>query len=154
MFKLYSKGCEYAIRALAHVAAQEDVERFQAHAICEAVGIPESFTRKVFQALVQGGFLTAVRGPGGGYRVAGSLQGVSILDVIHAVDGPDTYSGCIMGMPECSGKTPCPLHRLWAGVKGELLQQLSEKKMADLATVLRARRLKSDSVKKAPAREK
>ena len=142
MFKLYSKGCEYAIRALAQVATQEGSQRFQAHSICEAAGIPESFTRKVFQALVQGGFLAAARGPGGGYEVIRDLRSVSLLDVILAVDGPDSFKGCIMGLSECRQDAPCPLHAFWSKAKGTLIDQLSVKLLGEVEEHPRCRELR------------
>lgn len=148
VFKLYSKGCEYAIRALAQVATQGGNQRFQAHAICARAGIPESFTRKVFQALVQGGFLVAARGPGGGYEVIRDLQSVSILDVILAVDGPDCFKGCIMGLSECNQKAPCPLHTFWSKAKGTLLHQLSEKHLGEVEAHLRRPELQPKPVRR------
>lgn len=132
MFKLYSKGCEYAIRALAHAVADSNQDRFQAKDICEKAGIPESFTRKIFQSLVQGGFLLAHRGPGGGYSLSVSPEKISILDVIKAVDGEDTFSKCIMGLSECGGENPCPLHPIWSDAKHDLIQQLSQSTLREV----------------------
>ncbi|MCH7649769.1 MAG: Rrf2 family transcriptional regulator [Nitrospinae bacterium] len=92
MFRLYSKGCEYAIRALVHAAPKKKGERFKAKAICEKAGIPESFTRKVFRLLVHAGFLEALRGPGGGYALLEDPERISLLEIIKAVDGADTFA--------------------------------------------------------------
>ena len=133
MFKLYSKGCEYAVRALTYAAAQGNDARFQAHEVCEATGIPESFTRKVFQSLVQGGFLEAVRGPGGGYALTKPANEITLLDVILAVDGSDTFDHCVLGFPSCGATRPCPLHETWSKAKGQLLAQLERRTLRDLA---------------------
>lgn len=141
MFKLYSKGCQYAIRALAFVVTERGNERFQISEVCEKVGISESFTRKVFQDLVQAGFIHAHRGPGGGYSLAGRPEEISMLDVILAVDGPDTFNHCILGFEECGGKHPCPMHYRWAEAKEQLLDQLSKDTLQDIAEFA-AKRLK------------
>ena len=132
MFRLYSKGCEYALRALMHVEQQSEVERFQAKDVCEKAEIPEAFTRKVFQALVQAGFLAAARGPGGGYVLTKRSDEISLLGVIKAVDGDDSFDNCIMGLPECGGDHPCPLHSVWAETKERLLEQLASKTLRNL----------------------
>ena len=125
MFKLYSKGCEYAVRALVCFTEEgNERARFQAAEICKQAKIPEAYTRKVFQALVQGGFLTAHRGPGGGYSLTRPTDEITILDVIFAVDGEDTFSQCVMGLPGCGGDKPCPLHFIWADAKERMLHQL------------------------------
>jgi Rrf2 family transcriptional regulator, iron-sulfur cluster assembly transcription factor len=132
LFQLYSKGCEYAIRALLHVASTDPKGRFQAKVICDAVGIPEPFTRKIFQSLVQGGFLEAVRGPGGGYTLLEEPRNISLLSLIRAVDGEHTFEGCILGLPACGSDAPCPLHETWAAAKGALLAQLESLTLENL----------------------
>lgn len=142
MFKLYSKGCEYALRALTYAASQSEDGRFQAKDVCEKTDIPESFTRKVLQSLVQGGFLQAVRGPGGGYELSRPANEITLLDVIEAVEGGDTFDHCVLGFPTCASKHPCPLHDTWARAKQQLLAQLERRTLQELAdtTVRRKRR--------------
>jgi Rrf2 family transcriptional regulator, iron-sulfur cluster assembly transcription factor len=132
LFRLYSKGCEYTIRALVHVASTDGRERFQAKVICDAVGIPEPFTRKVLQSLVQGGFLEAARGPGGGYALTEDPSRVSLLAIILAVDGKDTFDRCILGLRTCGTDAPCPLHETWTLTKEHLLAQLESLTLGDL----------------------
>ncbi len=139
MFRLYSKGCEYAIRALVHAAPTKKGERFKAKVICEQAGIPESFTRKVFRALVHGGFLEALRGPGGGYALLEDPDRISLLEIIQAVDGADTFEGCVMGLEVCKSLKPCPLHYAWNSAKNEMLDQLESKTLWDLCEAVRRR---------------
>jgi Rrf2 family transcriptional regulator, iron-sulfur cluster assembly transcription factor len=141
MFKLYSKGCEYAIRALVYVTGEErDQEvRFQAAEICKRADIPEAYTRKVFQSLVQGGFLEAHRGPGGGYSLTRPSDEITILDVILAVDGEETFDQCVMGLPGCGGDMPCPLHFIWEDAKGRMLSQLRNCSLQEIRETVETR---------------
>jgi Rrf2 family protein len=140
LFKLYSKGCEYALRALTYAATQNEDGRFQAADVCLQTGIPESFSRKIFQALVQGGFLRALRGPGGGYVLTIPPDQISLLDVIRAVEGDDTFDHCVLGLPECGTKRPCPLHETWVKAKEQLLAQLEKRTLQDLADASQPKR--------------
>lgn len=135
MFKLYSKGCQHALWALSYAHIEREGARFQPKDVCRRTGIPEPFTRKILQALVQGGFLNAHRGPGGGYSLARNAEEISLLDVIKAVEGKDTFDNCVMGLPECGGKNPCPIHLMWAEAKTKLLKDLDAKSLADIAVV-------------------
>ena len=137
MFRLYSKGCEYALRALMCVVPNEETRRFQAADVCRQVKIPEPYTRKVFQALTRGGFLKASRGPGGGYELSRPPSEISLLEVIRAVDGEETFDHCIMGLPECGTHVPCPLHGVWAEAKQRLLEQLASRTLQDLVEMSR-----------------
>lgn len=148
MFKLYSKGCQHALWALSYAHIEREGARFQPKDVCRRTGIPEPFTRKILQALVQGGFLNAHRGPGGGYSLARNAEEISLLDVIKAVEGKDTFDNCVMGLPECGGKNPCPIHLMWAEAKTTLLKDLDAKSLADIAVVA----LKQRSVRSSRAR--
>lgn len=141
MFKLYSKGCQYALRALTFVVADTTRERFQAREICEKAEIPEYFTRKVFQALVQGGFLEAHRGPGGGYSLTRPPSEITLLEVIKAVEGEDTYDHCVLGFAECGKANPCPLHAIWVVSKKNLIENLSHTTLDKLAALTLERKM-------------
>jgi len=132
MFKLYSKGCQYALRVLAFVLVEQDGSHISAHDVCERIDIPESYSRKVLQALVQGGLLEATRGPGGGYRLSRNPEKISVLEVIHAVDGKDCFDMCILGLDTCCPESPCPLHAFWSDARRHLLEQLRACTLAEI----------------------
>jgi Rrf2 family transcriptional regulator, iron-sulfur cluster assembly transcription factor len=139
MFRLYSKGCEYAIRALVHSAPTKERSHFPARQVCRKAGLPESFTRKTLQDLVQKGFLKAVTGPGGGYALTRAAKDITILSVIQAVDGPEVYSGCVMGLSVCSDGKSCPMHETWKGARTHLLDALGSKTLQDLIDTVASR---------------
>ena len=130
MFQLYSKGCEYTIKAL--IQMKDSTQNYGAKDICRRARVPESFSRKIFQSLVRGKFLQAVPGPGGGYKLCKRPNEISILDVIQAVDGPSAFDQCIMSLSKCSEKHACLLHQSWLKVKEPLLHELQKKKLQDL----------------------
>jgi len=133
LFRLYSKGCEYAIRVLTHVASTKGTERFQASDVCGDVEIPEPYTRKILQSLVRGKFLHAVRGPGGGYEMKTHPSEITLLEVIRAVDGAETFEECLLGLPQCGCENPCPLHSVWASEKERLLAALGSVTLQEVA---------------------
>ena len=54
------------------------------------------------------------------------------MEVIKLVDGPDTFDYCVLGMHECSGENPCPLHYLWLKSKSPLLKSMENTSLRDL----------------------
>ena len=132
MFRLYSKGCEYAIRALSQAAVREGQERFTVKEVCKRSGAPELSTRKIFQSLVQRGCLKATPGPGGGYALTRKPEKIAILSLIEAIDGDGTFARCIMGLPACSDRRACPLHATWLRAKQRLLTELKATTLRDL----------------------
>ncbi|MBI4227300.1 MAG: Rrf2 family transcriptional regulator [Candidatus Omnitrophica bacterium] len=140
MFRLYSKGCEYAIRALLHSAPIAGRAHFTARHVCRKARLPESFTRKTLQDLVQKGFLRAVTGPGGGYALTRAPKAISILSIIQAVDGPEVYGSCVMGLPQCDDRFSCPMHATWKGVRTHLKRALASKTLQDFIDTIAGRR--------------
>lgn len=137
MFRLYSKGCEHAIRALSQAALGGGKERFTVKEVCRLSGAPELSTRKIFQSLVQRGVLKATPGPGGGYALTRRPERVPVLSLIEAIDGEDAFQQCVMGLPTCSNRRACPLHATWLRVKQRLLSELESTTLQDLSNAVR-----------------
>lgn len=153
VFTLYSKGCEYAIRALAEISSDKARDKFLARDICRKAGIPESYARKTFQALVQKGFLKAVPGPGGGYSLTRKPKDTTILDVIYAVEGKKSFSDCVLGLSACDDKNPCALHSLWLTLKSGMIEALGSRTLSELSEVIQ-RRAKKQKKRDSHARSK
>lgn len=132
MFKIYSKGCEHALRALTQIPAEAWDRAFLAKDICRKAKVPESSTRKILQGLVRAGLLNGVPGPGGGYVLSKHPKQISLLTIIKNIDGKDNFNHCVMGFTECNPKHPCPIHYDWKKMKEGLLAQLSERTLNDL----------------------
>jgi len=143
MFKLYSKGCEYALRALVQISSSDSDKRFSPKDVCRKADIPEAYTRKVFQALVEGGFLDSITGPGGGYALKRRSDQISLLQIIHAVDGEDTFKQCVMGLSECDNKKPCPVHEVWKRMRKNLTLELKAQTLQDLIETKKTRKMKA-----------
>jgi Rrf2 family protein len=124
MIQLYSKGCEYAIRVLTHMN-QTDCERgFSVQSVCKKARTPESFTRKIFQTLVKHRLLHVKRGPGGGYYFPSPIHQISVLQLVQAIDGKDTFKKCALGRPQCSGRNACAIHPIWEKTREKLIAEL------------------------------
>jgi Rrf2 family protein len=85
--KLSRAAC-HALHALAYIAGQPPGPPVTSNAIAATEGTPPGHLKKVLGLLESAGILRSVRGPGGGYLLAGPLQAVTLLEVVEAVDGP------------------------------------------------------------------
>jgi len=124
MIQLYSKACEYAIMALANLSRHNMRDRFTISMLCENSHIKESYARKAFQALSNGGILQAVSGPGGGYRFAKSPDEIKLLEVIQCIDGKSCFDQCILGLNFCDNENSCPMHDTWKPLKNQVIYSL------------------------------
>ncbi len=130
MFKLYSKGTEYALRAMASLDAGQKV--FTARDVCRKARIPEPFTRKMLQSLARDKVLKAVQGPGGGYQLNKPASKIPLIDVIRSIDGKEHYDQCVMGLPQCRDDKACSLHDLWVSAKKNLILEFKKRTVQDL----------------------
>ncbi len=132
MFKIYSKGCEYALRILTQFPKDKLNQKYLAADLCRQAKVPIHSARKILQLLVENGYLEAVSGPGGGYRLIKNPDEVTLLALIKVIDGKDAFDRCIMGLPQCGSKNPCPVHSLWQKMKVDMIQEMSNKTLLDL----------------------
>jgi Rrf2 family protein len=129
---LYSKGCEYAIRALTVIRLKESQRGFSIKEVCRKAGIPEFFTRKIFQALVKNDLLAARSGPGGGYRFQKDPGKISLLNIICAIDGSNAFEKCVIKDFKCNKNNYCTLHPMWTKTKVNMMMELESQKIAKL----------------------
>ena len=134
MLHSYSKKCVYAFRALAYVAANHSVGRFQAGTLCKEAGVPEPSTRKVLHKLAEGGLLIAHRGPGGGYALARPPERITLWDIVTLVDVGHHNGRCVMGLGDCGSSVRCPIHEATARCATSLSNQLGEVTLAELTS--------------------
>src|SRR3990172_7606562 len=133
---IYSKPCEYAIRALACLAAFPSSRPMQGRAIARAEGLPAPILRKVLHLLTRKRLLRARRGPGGGFCLVRRPVLVSLKDVGAAVDGLEHLQRCAVGLARCSDDAPCPLHHTWKGMREQMLRYLETTSLSEMARAL------------------
>ena len=137
MFKIYSKGCEHALRVLTSIPIKQYNQNFLVQSLCRKSKVPESSARKSLQILVKNNILDAVTGPGGGYRFKRHPDDITLLSIVKAIDGPDVFEKCIMGMPQCSKDKPCPVHNTWVKVRKNMIMEMEQKTLAQLMKTVR-----------------
>lgn len=123
---MFSKACEYGIRAVVCIAAcGAKGERMALKEVAERTGSPEAFTAKIMQKLSHAGVVNSMKGPGGGFEIPPELaKRVFLSDVVSAIDGDSIYTGCALGLPECDHERPCPMHEHFLKVREDLRRML------------------------------
>jgi Rrf2 family protein len=83
-----SAKSDYALRALIELASREDGGAVSAEELGRLQDIPHGFLQAILADLRRAGVVMSQRGQSGGWRMARAAEGVSVADVIRAVDGP------------------------------------------------------------------
>ncbi|MCH8268770.1 MAG: Rrf2 family transcriptional regulator [Acidobacteria bacterium] len=127
---LFSKKCEYAIRALNHLVQSRQV--CKASEISRDQQVPYPYMAKVLQELKRKGFVKSARGGKGGYALAKPAHKMRLIDVLTTVDGDHVLSSCLYGFSGCSENVPCPLHDSWKILRGDIETYLCTQTIAGL----------------------
>lgn len=129
---MFSKACEYAIRATIYIADQSSRgRRVGIKDISKEIDSPEAFTAKILQQLSKTQIIDSVKGPNGGFAIeVEKMSKIKLSQVVSAIDGDSVYKGCGLGFKQCSEKQPCPVHDKFKVVRDEL------KKMLESTTIL------------------
>lgn len=137
---IHSSACEYAIRAMTHMASVPAGTRMLARNVAAHERIPAPFLGKVFQTLVRADLLESNKGPGGGFSLAREASTITLFDIYSAIDGTTYLDGCAVGLARCSDETPCPLHERWKPVRERIRHYLQTTTLADMAEATRKKR--------------
>lgn len=132
---MFSKACEYAIKAVIYVAqAALAGKKTNVKQIAEATNAPESFVAKILQPLSKKGILISNKGKQGGFSVdLDKIEHIKLIDIVLITDGPDILTRCAFGLDKCTSDKPCPFHFKYKSIREELRDSLTEVSIYDLA---------------------
>jgi len=128
---MFSKACEYALKIMIYLCSvNEEGKLAGLKDISGAIGSPEAFTAKILQQLVRAGLLQSLRGPSGGFKVIN--RPITLLEVVEATDGDRIIKNCVLGLEECSGAHPCPVHDKFMAIRDHLKGILTTTTLSEL----------------------
>ncbi len=130
---IFSKTCNYAIRAAAYVAGKDNREFVAIKEIAENLDISFHFLTKILQMLTQKNIMVSLKGPKGGVALARPAHTINLTEIIIAIDGPALFTHCVLGLDQCGDDMPCPLHSRWGAIRDELKKLLEETTLQNLA---------------------
>jgi Rrf2 family protein len=128
---MFSKSCEYAIKAMIFVAQKSKGElRVNIKEIAKGTDAPEHFMAKIMQELSRKRLIHSAKGPNGGFYMDKADLESSIADIVRAIDGDGIYTDCVLGLKACSEKNPCPVHHEFKEIKKRLIKMMEENTIA------------------------
>lgn len=130
---IYSKTCQYAIRALNYLASLEDKRPATIMEVNAKTGVPQAYVAKIFQCLSHSRIVASKSGPNGGYFLRVDPNKLTLLQIINALDdiSESPLSNCVMGQTECNDKSPCCLHTIWAKARSRMNKRLAKETILD-----------------------
>ncbi len=120
--RLTTKG-RFAVTAMIDLASHDDKGPVTLAGIAERQKISLSYLEQLFGKLRRHKLVSSVRGPGGGYRLARDMDGISVADIIIAVDEPLDATQC-GGKQNCHDEHRCMTHDLWTNLNKRMYAYL------------------------------
>lgn len=130
---LLSKSCVYGMRASLYLASTYSQEYTSIRTMSEKLDISFHFLTKILQQLTAAGLLESHKGPSGGVRLTKPAGKISLIEIVVAIDGPELFTECVLGLPGCGIEKPCPLHEKWAVTREHIREMLAGSTLDELA---------------------
>lgn len=127
---MFSKTCEYAIRAMIFIAQKtKDGNKVGIKEIAKGIDSPEHFIAKILQELSRKGLLKSAKGPHGGFYLDDEALGCSLADIVKVIDGEQLFTSCGLGLKQCSETHPCPIHHEFKALRNNIRMMLEKAKL-------------------------
>jgi Rrf2 family cysteine metabolism transcriptional repressor len=136
--KLTTKG-RYGLRVMLELAMNQGGGPMLVETIAKKQDISPNYIHVLVTALRNAGMVRTIRGPNGGYELGQHPQNITILKIIEALEGKQTWVECVDDACACPKAPSCAARDLWREVIGSVEGLLSSRTLADLAEQQRAK---------------
>jgi Rrf2 family protein len=128
---------DYAVVMLAAAARHPLGARLTATALAIETGVPVPTAQKLMGRLASAGLLASARGTGGGFVLTRSAEGISLADIIEAVEGPIAMTTCVdASRHDCALERACLVRPHMGVVNGAVRGALQGVSLASLSEAM------------------
>jgi len=126
-----STRTRYGLRFLLQLAGSErEGNPLKLREVSEREGISGKYLGQIASQLRVAGLVKSVRGAGGGYRLGRYPSGITLMDLIEALEGGVIPADCLEGA-SCSRMAECVAREVWQEVQGEIEHTLARITLQD-----------------------
>lgn len=127
----FSPAARYALSAASYLARRPG-SACSVEDIAADGALPRSFLAKVLKRLSRRGLVISRRGPGGGHALARPARGITLVEIVAAVEKPAPGKHrCLLELRDCGDGAPCAIHdlvvrserRLWKALRAVTLDR-------------------------------
>ncbi len=130
---MMSLTCKTGIKAVIYLASKRDSgEKSGTKEIADFIAASEHTVGKVLQVLVKKNLIKSTKGPSGGFYISGTQYKKPIIRIIEAIDGPEIFKECGLGLKKCSSVYPCPIHDDFKDIRDRFESMCRKKTLDDL----------------------
>lgn len=128
----FSTRTRYGLRFLLRLAQQPDTSLVQLGQVAHDERISSGYLEQIVRALKPLGILHAVRGSGGGYRLAKPAREISMEDVFSRLEGEISPVACLCHGKQCARQHECSSHTFWCELDAHIRTFLRNRTLQDI----------------------
>ena len=115
--KISTRG-RYAIRVMLDLAEHNTGEYIPLTDIAKRQNISEKYLEAIVSSLVKSGFLTALRGKKGGYKLTKDPEDYTMRSILQITEGAFAPVACLETTPNsCERAAECKTLKMWEGLQ-------------------------------------
>ena len=114
-----------AVNCTIYLATHKHGQLVSLPSIAASQAVSAAYLEQIFAKLRRAGLVSAIRGPGGGYRLAKDAANITVADIMLAVDDGVETTGC-GGSENCKSGTKCLSHDLWGWLNKRISSYLED----------------------------
>jgi Rrf2 family protein len=127
----FTKRADYGLMAIHYIADNQTHGAVSAKRIAEEFQIPAELLAKILQRLAKRGLIVSHNGPKGGYVLADSPAGITVGQVVRALEGPINIVSCLESH-RCPQLLRCNLRRPVLKIQAGISHMLDTMTLAEL----------------------
>lgn len=133
------KGVEWGTHICTVLALLPPNKGLSVDALAEFFEVPTAYLAKQMQLLRRAEIVQSVRGKGGGYRLARSVDEITLFDIVRAIEGPAPAfrcteirqnGPCALKPKDC--KRPCEIAAAFAGAEQAYREALDSRTLSSV----------------------
>ena len=127
-----STKCRYGARAILEIAKNYGKHPTKRKDISKTQEISESYLENIMLALKSNGLIDTVRGARGGYELGRPPSGITLFQIVEALEGPLELVDCLTDGSSCGRIDECAMREVWSGLKKAMEESLGRVTLQDL----------------------
>ncbi len=130
---MLSLTCKTAIKAVLYLAIRHKSDaKSGVKEIADHIRASEHTVGKLLQTLVKQQIIHSAKGPTGGFYISKEQLKIPMIEIVQAIDGPEIFKECGLGLSKCSATRPCPIHHTYKEARDILEKLFRQQKIGDL----------------------
>lgn len=124
----YSKATNYALHTVLFLAASTPSKPVGVQKLAELQKVSPTYLSKILTKLVKDGIIDSSSGANGGYSFNRNWKDVSLLDVIHAIEGKSSFFECYL-----THDSKCLIREAIVSAEKKMEEELRNQKISEMA---------------------